>query len=91
MKEFQNSLSKRMCAFLQPIRETSSTVCCGVYASMVVIGEKKDLGGIEFHEMMMILAKREAGRRLVLYMNSARLDYDMKRQFVRHKPAEMET
>lgn len=34
MKEFQNNLSILMCAFLQPIRETSSVVCWGVNASI---------------------------------------------------------
>lgn len=35
MKEFQKSLSRRMCAFFVPIRDTSSTVCWGVKASMM--------------------------------------------------------
>lgn len=34
MKEFQNNLSRRVCAFLVPMRLTSSTVCWGVKASM---------------------------------------------------------
>ena len=35
MKEFQKSLSHLVCAFLQPILETSSVVCWGVKASMM--------------------------------------------------------
>lgn len=35
--EFQKSLSRRMCAFLQPVRATSSIVCAGVKASIVVV------------------------------------------------------
>ena len=34
MTEFKNSLSHLVCAFLQPILDTSSVVCCGVKASM---------------------------------------------------------
>jgi hypothetical protein len=35
MKEFTNILSSRVCAFLAPMRETSSVVCAGVNASMI--------------------------------------------------------
>lgn len=36
MNEFQKSLSVRMCAFFVPMRETSSIVCWGVKASIVL-------------------------------------------------------
>lgn len=35
-KELMNILSIRMCAFFAPIRETSSVVCAGVNASMLL-------------------------------------------------------
>lgn len=35
MKELMSSLSRRMCAFLVPVLETSSIVCWGVKESIV--------------------------------------------------------
>lgn len=35
MTELKNNLSRRVCAFLVPIRLTSSTVCWGVKASIL--------------------------------------------------------
>jgi hypothetical protein len=39
--ELKKSLSRRMRAFLVPIRLTNSTVCCGVKASILVAFEKE--------------------------------------------------